>query len=203
AIAHARGVPVIVDAAAQLPPVENLWHYTAETGADLAVFSGGKTLLGPQASGLMVGRADLIEAARQNGAPYQRWARAMKAGKEEIAGLVRAVERYVALDHGAQHAAWLTTVEEWRTALGGLDGVTATVDPRNEAGQPIPRLHLAVPDPALAGEALARIEHSEPRVVVLPDRANGVPRGLWLTPDLLGPGEAEIVRDTVARALQP
>lgn len=202
-ISHARGVPVIVDAAAQLPPVENLWHYTTGAGADLAVFSGGKTLLGPQASGLMVGRAHLIESARQNGAPYQRWARAMKAGKEEIAGLVRAVERYIALDHSAQHAAWLRTVEDWRTALGDIDGVTAVIDLRNEAGQPIPRLQLSVPDPAQAEEALVRLERSEPRVVVLPDRANGVPRGLWLTPELLQPGEAQLVQDTVARALQP
>jgi L-seryl-tRNA(Ser) seleniumtransferase len=86
-IAHERQVPIIVDAAAQLPPVDNLWRFTVGAGADLAVFSGGKALHGPQASGLMVGRADLVEAARQNGAPFQRVARALKAGKEEIAVL--------------------------------------------------------------------------------------------------------------------
>ncbi len=68
-IAHARGVPVIVDAAAQLPPAENLWYFTRELGADLVVFSGGKDLRGPQASGLIVGRPDLIEACLLNGAP--------------------------------------------------------------------------------------------------------------------------------------
>jgi uncharacterized pyridoxal phosphate-dependent enzyme len=84
-IAHAHEVPVIVDAAAQLPPVRNLWHFTAEQGADVALFSGGKALRGPRASGLMVGRAELVQAARENGAPNQRLARAMKAGKEEMA----------------------------------------------------------------------------------------------------------------------
>jgi len=200
-IAHAHDVPVIVDAAAQLPPVDNLWHFTTEAGADLAVFSGGKTLLGPQASGLMVGRADLIEAARQNGAPYQRWARAMKVGKEEIAGLVRAVERYVDLDHAAEHARWIAVLERWRDALTGIDGVDVAVDPLNEAGQPIPRLHVRIDDPRRAARALEVIDASWPRVVVLPQLANGVAHGLWLSPDLLQPGEAEIVEETVAAAL--
>lgn len=201
-IAHSRGVPVIVDAAAQLPPVENLWHFTTDLGADLAVFSGGKALRGPQASGLMVGRADLVEAARQNGAPYQRWGRAMKAGKEEIAGLVAAVERFVALDHRAVHAQWLEVVERWRDALADLPGSTATIDPLNEAGQPVPRLHIAIADPDRARCALSRIEASDPRVAVLPQLANGTPRGLWIGPDLLQPGEAEVVEQVVGDALR-
>ena len=71
-MAHAHGVPVIIDAAAQLPPSSNLWHFTHELGADLVAFSGGKALRGPQASGLLLGRADLIDAARANGSPHQR-----------------------------------------------------------------------------------------------------------------------------------
>ena len=100
-IAHAHGVPVIVDAAAQLPPLENLWRFTTECGADLVLFSGGKALQGPQASGLIVGSMALLDAVRANASPLQRFARAMKVGKEEICGLVAAVERYVALDHTA------------------------------------------------------------------------------------------------------
>lgn len=200
-IAHAHGIPVIVDAAAQLPPVENLWRFTREIGADIVVFSGGKALRGPQASGFMLGRADLIEAARQNGAPYQRWARAMKAGKEEIAGLVAAVERFILLDHNALHQQWLETVEEWHTAFSGVPGVMASIDPHNEAGQPVPRLHIAIDDPARAAATLVHLETATPRVAVLPDRANGVPRGLWLSPDLLREGEAEIVRHVVVDAI--
>ncbi len=97
-VAHERGVPVIVDAAAQLPPVENLWRFTEE-GADLVVFSGGKDLGGPQSSGLVVGREDLIAACHMHGSPRAAIGRPMKVGKEEIAGLVVAIERYVALDH--------------------------------------------------------------------------------------------------------
>ena len=200
-IAHARHVPVIVDAAAQLPPAENLWHYTRDLGADIAVFSGGKALRGPQASGLMVGRPDLIEAARQNGAPYQRWARAMKVGKEEIAGLVAAVSRFVALDHTAIRHEWTQVVEHWHANFSEAPGVTATVDPFNEAGQPVPRLYLAIANPARAQSVLDQIAASRPRVAVLPDQANSKPRGLWLSPDLLRDGEAEIVQRIVLNAI--
>ena len=94
-VAHAHDVPVLIDAAAQLPPSSNLWYFTRDLGADLVAFSGGKALRGPQASGLLLGRADSIEAARANGAPHQRLLRSLKVGKEEIAGLVAAVRRYL------------------------------------------------------------------------------------------------------------
>jgi L-seryl-tRNA(Ser) seleniumtransferase len=104
-IAHRHGVPVVVDAAAQLPPTENLWRFTRELGADLAIFSGGKDFHGPQASGLMVGTEEMIAAVAMNGSPYQRLARPMKVGKEEMIGLLTAVERYVEVD--------------WRNGRGG------------------------------------------------------------------------------------
>ena len=72
AIAHARGVPVLVDAAAQIPPIANLWRFTNELGADLAIFSGGKGLRGPQPSGLVLGRADLIAGMPGQRQPQQQ-----------------------------------------------------------------------------------------------------------------------------------
>ncbi|MFM9106521.1 MAG: aminotransferase class V-fold PLP-dependent enzyme, partial [Chloroflexota bacterium] len=149
-IAHAHGVPVVVDAAAQLPPVDNFWRYTRDLGADLAVFSGGKDLRGPQASGLVVGSAALVAACRAHGSPNQRLARPMKAGKEEMAGLLAAVERYVGLDHAAILAESERVVAEWIAAFDGLPGISARRDFPNEAGQPTPRC-LVVVDPAAAG----------------------------------------------------
>lgn len=201
-IAHGKGVPVIVDAAAQLPPMENLWHFSRDLGADLVLFSGGKALRGPQGSGLMVGRPDLIEAARQNGAPFQRWARPMKVSKEDIAGLVAAVTRFMSLDHAALHSAWLQTVDEWRESISEFSGVEARTQLRNEAGQPVPRLHVVIDDPDRARRALDRLGQSNPRVAVLADVRNGVPYGFWLSPDLLADGQAEIVRNVVVDALQ-
>jgi len=103
AVCKRRGVTVVVDAAAQLPPVSNLWTYT-EMGADLVIFSGGKTLRGPQSTGLVVGKAELISACRVHSSPNVAIGRPMKVGKEEMIGLLAAVERYVNLDHEREAA---------------------------------------------------------------------------------------------------
>jgi len=100
-IADRANVPVIVDAADQLPPVENLWKFT-QMGAALAIFSGGKDLCGPQASGLVLGRKELIESIRLNGNPNASIGRPMKVGKEEMVGLLTAVKLYLKRDHEAR-----------------------------------------------------------------------------------------------------
>ena len=97
AIAHEKNVPVIVDAAAQLPPVENLWGYTA-AGADMVIFSGGKTLCGPQTSGLIVGKKEYIRDCRRFGAPEHGVCRSAKSSKESMIGLCAAIEQYLKAD---------------------------------------------------------------------------------------------------------
>ena len=92
-IAHKRDVPVVVDAAAEFPSFSILRHYI-EMGADLVIFSGGKGIRGPQSSGLILGRKDLIEACAMNGSPYHGVGRPCKVGKEEIIGLVTAIELF-------------------------------------------------------------------------------------------------------------
>ena len=105
-IAHQHDIPVIVDAAAMLPPLENLSRFIEE-GADLVSFSGGKGVMGPQSTGILAGRADLIEAAYANGAPNSASVgRAAKVCKEEIAGLITALEIFVDTDFEAVNAAW-------------------------------------------------------------------------------------------------
>lgn len=194
AIAHAKGVPVIVDAAAQLPPVSNLWHFTKTVGADLVLFSGGKGLRGPQASGLLLGRADLVEAAQHNAAPWQRWARPMKVGKEEIAGLVAAVERYLALDHEAEVRAWWDVVEYWARELVHPD-VTVSVLATNEAGQPVPRVALRYASAGVAETVQAGLLEHRPAVAVVREGAT-----IFLSPDCLSEGHVDIVRDQVRAA---
>jgi L-seryl-tRNA(Ser) seleniumtransferase len=200
AIAHQRGVPVVVDAAAQIPPASNLWRFTAEFGADLALFSGGKALRGPQPSGLLLGQRALVEAARANGAPYQRLARPMKAGKEEIMGLLAAVRRYLCLDHEKLLLGWEETVRHWAGRLAVIPGVTAARAFPNEAGQPTPRLRVEV-EPQLAGQTAAdvagRLWDRDPRIASLPSP----PGAFYLTPDTLGEGEAEIVMDALVEVL--
>jgi L-seryl-tRNA(Ser) seleniumtransferase len=191
-IAHERGVPVVVDAAAQLPPVENLWRYTRDLGADLAVFSGGKALRGPQASGLIVGRADLIEAIRAHGAPNQRLGRPMKVGKEEMVGLLAAVEIYVNRDHTADLAAHEATVRRWIARFEGRPGLTPRRGFPDEAGQPTPRFLLDL-DPAVVGltgaEVKQRLWEGDPAISF----PLAGPNTLSLTPNCLDGDDEEIV----------
>ena len=99
--AHARGVPVIVDAASYLPPRANLRRFI-DAGADMVQFSGGKAVRGPQGTGILAGRADLIEAAYANASPHQFIGRGMKVAKEEIVGLVEALRIFVNEDEDAE-----------------------------------------------------------------------------------------------------
>ena len=135
-IARRKGVPLIVDAAAQLPPVENLWNFT-HMGADLALFSGGKGLCGPQSSGLILGRRDLIEACAFNACPRAFIGRPMKVGKEEIAGLMAAVRWYLDLDHAALMQTYEDQVGWIIAAFSGRPHVSARRSFPSEAGQPI------------------------------------------------------------------
>lgn len=139
----ARGVPVLVDAAAQLPPMENFWNFT-QMGATAAIFSGGKDLRGPQSSGLVVGKRWLIEAIRPLGNPNAGIGRPMKVGKEEMAGLYAAVKRYLALDHVARRTRDESVVAEWSAAFNELPRVTARRSFPNEAGQPLPRCEVFI-----------------------------------------------------------
>jgi D-glucosaminate-6-phosphate ammonia-lyase len=101
-VARERGVPTFNDAAADVPPPERLSAYVKE-GFDLVAFSGGKGLLGPQCSGLLLGCKELIEAGMPSISPHLGIGRGMKVGKEEIIGLLTAVERYLRVDHDAEH----------------------------------------------------------------------------------------------------
>ena len=193
-IAHAHGIPVVVDAAAQLPPMENLWHFSRDLGADLVIFSGGKDLRGPQASGLIVGRADLIEGCRENGAPHQRLARLVKVGKEEIAGLLTAVELYLQEDHEARQAGFESTVQSWVSTFDTLPGIAARRDFPNEAGQPVPRVRIDL-DLQTAGMSAPEVQRQlwegDPPIAVAVEGENR----LYLTPDTLEPGEDRIVTE--------
>src|SRR5436309_14178469 len=106
AVAKAAKVPLLLDDAAGIPPIDNMKLY-AKMGADLYTFSGGKGLCGPQCSGLLLGRKDLIEAAWAQSSPWEgAVCRAMKVGKEEIMGLLAAVEAWKKYDLAARDRAW-------------------------------------------------------------------------------------------------
>jgi L-seryl-tRNA(Ser) seleniumtransferase len=199
AIAHARGVPVLVDAADQVPPVENLWKFT-QMGADLAIFSGGKDLNGPQASGLVVGRKELIESIRVNGNPNASIGRPMKVGKEEMVGLLTAVKLYLNRDHEARASQDEEIVSGWCHALNQISGIQAERNVPNVAGQPWPRAKVVV-DPAKTGlsrdEIILALRNGTPSIEVLP----GASDVIYLNPMTLKEGEDQIVLDRLVEVL--
>jgi L-seryl-tRNA(Ser) seleniumtransferase len=184
-----RGVPVFVDAAAELPPPQNL-KGLAQCGADLVTFSGGKGLRGPQASGLLLGRKDLIRAASRNMCPHHAIGRPMKVGKEEAIGLMRAVELYLRRDHEAEWAQWEKRLDSIAEALADVPGVTTGRVPP-EITNHVPRLFVAW-DPATLGktqdQVIDELRRGQPRIEVLVTQA-----GLTITPSTLGPGEEQVV----------
>ncbi len=135
-IAHSRGVPVIVDAASMLPPRENLRRYLDE-GADMVSFSGGKGIRGPQGTGILCGRADLIEAAAAHANPAQFLGRPMKVAKEEVVGLVTALNLFVEEDEEAEMRAYRILVQRVVDALSEVPGLEITLE-HNEHDYLIP-----------------------------------------------------------------
>lgn len=142
--AQARGVPVLVDAAAELPPPGNVRRFLDE-GADLVVFSGGKEIGGPQSSGLIVGREPYVSHCHANSFPHHGIGRGMKTDKETIAGLVKAIELWVLRDYDAIFEQWNAAVAAVLDSMAGLAEVTAERGFPTEPGiQPtvIPRAYL-------------------------------------------------------------
>ena len=126
-IAHAHGVPVIVDAASFVPPRSNLRRFTAE-GADMVVYSGGKAIRGPQGTGILCGREDLIEAAFANASPHQFIGRGMKVAKEEIIGLLQALDIFVNEDEEAEMKRFSEMCQEVVDALIEVPGLDVSVE---------------------------------------------------------------------------
>jgi uncharacterized pyridoxal phosphate-dependent enzyme len=199
AIAHEHGVPVIVDAAAQIPPIANLWHFTRDVGVDIAIFSGGKGLRGPQSSGLVLGRPDLIEACRANGSPNHTVGRPMKVGKEEMAGVLAAVEWSLAQDEPAVIDGYERSVQRWIAGLSNIPDVKAERGYPSEAGQPHARAIVRFgPRVGLTrAQIVAELWDQDPRIAVGEIGDNGIA----LNPQTLQPGEDEHVLGALKRLL--
>ena len=200
-IAHRRGVPVLVDAAAQIPPMASLWRFTREAGADAVIVSGGKGLRGPQASGLVLGRRAVIDGCRANGCPHQGIGRPMKAGKEEIMGLLAAVEWSLEQDEDAVLAGYEDTVRRWVGRLQGLPGVTAYRGYPSEAGQPHGRaiVRFAAPCPRTRDDIVEALWNRDPRIAVLLIGDDGIA----MNPQTLNPGEERIVIEALREMVVP
>ena len=199
AIAKKHDVPLIVDAAAQLPPPENLWRFT-QMGADLALFSGGKGLHGPQSSGLIVGTKSLIEAIAFNGPPNPFIGRGMKVGKEEMVGLLAAVEWYLNQDHAQLQQSYEDQITYYTAVFKDIQGVTVHRSFPSEAGQPMPRTEIQFDAERLGitrDEILQQLQTGDPAIDIAGTGANGV----FINGQTLMPGEIEIIANRLKAIL--
>jgi L-seryl-tRNA(Ser) seleniumtransferase len=198
-IAHRHGVPVIVDAAAQNPPISSLWHFTRDLGADVAIFSGGKGLRGPQSSGLVLGKRDIIEGCRANGSPNHGIGRPLKVGKEELAGILAAVEWSLAQDEQALLTQYEQVVADWIEDLTTLPGIDASRGYPSEAGQPHSRAILRVTPacPLTRDQIVAALWDGTPRVAVGTEGDDVIA----LNPQTIEPGEERMVAERMRTVL--
>ena len=199
ALGKKHSIPTFNDAAADVPPVENLWKYT-KMGFDLVTFSGGKGIRGPQSAGLLLGRKDLIAAARLNAPPNGNTVgRGMKVNKEEIVGMLVALELYLKRDHAAEQREFEKRADVIRTAAAAVPGTTAEVF--------VPEVANHVPHVRISWDAAARKLTPEDVVKVLRDsepsigtrsEGNAVVVGVWM----MRPGEDKIVARRLRQVLE-
>jgi D-glucosaminate-6-phosphate ammonia-lyase len=194
-----HGIPTLTDAAADVPPVENLWRYTG-MGFDLVAFSGGKGIRGPQSAGLLLGRKDLIAAARLNGPPNSNSiGRGMKVNKEEMLGMLAAVELYVKKDHDREWLEFDKRAEAIRKAAADVSGVTAEVFVPDVANH-VPHIRIswdATSKGLTAAGVVQALRDGEPSIGTRSE-GDALVVGVWM----MRPGEETIVAKRLRQVLE-
>ena len=197
-IGRKHGVPTLNDAAADVPPVDNLWKYT-KMGFDLVAFSGGKGLRGPQSAGLLIGRKDLIAAARLNAPPNGNTiGRGMKVNKEEMVGMLAAVELYLAKDHAQEQREFEKRAEIIRSSAAAVPGVTAEVFVPEVANHvPHVRISWAAGSGMTAEQVVKILLDGEPSIGTRSE-GDALVVGVWM----MRPGEEKIVARRLRQTLE-
>lgn len=209
AVAHEHGVPCHLDAAADVPPIENLWKYT-NMGFDLVCFSGGKGICGPQNAGLLLGRKDLIELAAENNNPTgEAVGRGMKVAKEQIIGMVAAVDWLLEQTNEGLEAEFMRSTKVVQDRLRGVPTVNTHVVIPPVANH-IPHLVIQY-DPARIGatphQIAETLRNSKPSIELNPGTGTIIPglttdeNSIVIATWMLQPGEEHIVADRLHAAL--
>jgi L-seryl-tRNA(Ser) seleniumtransferase len=210
-VAHRHGVPCFNDAAADVPPISNLWNYT-RMGFDLVTFSGGKGVRGPQCTGLLLGRKDLIEAARKNNSPNSNTVgRGMKVAKEEIVGLVAAVDWFLKQDDAAIEAQCRQRADRITKQLSAIPTVQTQIFVPEVANH-VPHLLITYDQSRVkitGAEVMQKMRAGKPRIELnpstggapasagLPGGPNTIVVGVWM----LQPGEDLVVAKRLREVL--
>ena len=193
-----HAIPTFNDAAADVPPVDNFWKYTG-MGFDLVAFSGGKGIRGPQSAGLLLGRKGLIEAARLNAPPNGNTVgRGMKVNKEEMLGMLVALELFLAKDHARENREFERRAEVIRSSATAVSGVKAEVFVPEIANHvPHVRISWDGADEATAAAAVNAMRDGEPSIAIRSE-GNALVVGVWM----MQPGEEKIVARRLRQVLE-
>jgi uncharacterized pyridoxal phosphate-dependent enzyme len=200
-IAHEHNVPAFIDAAADTPPVSHLWDY-AHMGYDLIAFSGGKAIRGPQCAGLLLGKKDLVAYALRNNSPHEdTLGRSQKVGKEEIVGMVKALELYLAEDHEALNLEWQRRLEYISGAVGKIPGVSTEFFVPDVANH-VPHMRVTWDSKNISAspaEVSSALRQSKPSIVI---GASEHGSGLTMNSFMLQPGEEKIIAERLSQILK-
>ncbi len=198
AIAKKHKIPTMIDMAADVPPVSNLWKYN-ELGFDLVCVSGGKAMCGPQSAGILMGRKDLIAAARLSAPPRGgNIGRGMKVNKEEIVGMYVALEKYINQDHDAEWKMWESKIDSIKTAVNSIEGVITEISVPPIANH-TPLLFINWDESKVKTsnkDLMLKLRNGSPSIEVM---ANGT--GINITVFMLQEGEEKIVAKRVREEL--
>jgi uncharacterized pyridoxal phosphate-dependent enzyme len=198
AIAKKHKIPTMIDMAADVPPVSNLWKYN-DLGFDLVCISGGKAMCGPQSAGILMGRKELIAAARLSAPPRGgNIGRGMKVNKEEILGMYVALEKYINQDHDAEWKMWESKIDTIATSVNSIEGVTTEVSVPPIANH-TPLLFINWDDSKVKTsnkDLMLKLRNGSPSIEVM---ANGT--GINITVFMLQEGEEKIVAKRIREEL--
>jgi len=197
-IAKRHNVPILVDAAAEILSLKPNVHL--ERGATAVAYSGGKCIRGPQAAGIVFGEKQWLQAAWLNSAPHHAFGRSMKAGKEEIMGMLAAVEAWVKRDHQAEWKEWEARLDHIASAVQKVPGVAAkTTQPSPDLSNRSPRLTISwdASKINITGPEMAKLlRDGEPRIIVAGSsgsRPERMQSSLWIIPYQMMPGDEKLV----------
>src|SRR5688500_4568963 len=206
-MAKPYAIPVLVDAAAEILTIPNI-HL--QRGATLVAYSGGKYIRGPQSAGLLLGRKDLVQAAWVHSAPHHGYARAMKVGREEIVGMLVAVERWVARDHAAEWNEWVARCDYIADRVSKIPGVTPTVqrEPGASLSNRSPRVTLRWDSRKLGitgSEVADLLDEGEPRIALqagaTPTQSPEGDSSICITSAMMSSGDEQIVAQRIVDIL--
>jgi uncharacterized pyridoxal phosphate-dependent enzyme len=195
-----HGIPTFIDAAADAPPVSHLWDY-AYMGYDLIAFSGGKALRGPQCAGMLLGRKDLVSYALLNNSPHEdTLGRSQKVGKEEIVGMVKALECYLGEDHDALNVDWQRRLDLISAEISKVPGVTTKFFVPDVANH-VPHMEILWDKriSATPRDIASALRAGKPAIVLSTGEEG---EALSLNSFMLQPGEDKIIATSLAAVLK-